>query len=389
MSVDKKGEVNDPFQAFRVLTDDVPSGFQEIANKDEPAVEDKVAAPVTSDPAAFMQNVDDDVDEKPKSRKSTTKSEPEEEEAPKDLFDDVKGEDLKHPDFRESNQQTVDDDGPLKYFVEDLVSEGVISEAPEEFPTDYGEVKDLIKSEVDRGVEKYKESLNPNAKRLLDYIDAGGDVSNYVDVHREPDYSNVNMEILEQDDMSQKFIVQKWLEREGYSPEEIDEVITDYEDTGLLHKQSVRSLKRLQKVQEKERSELVEQARIDSQKAQEEAQQRLQELKTSITDSEDIAGFVPSKSIREKFYKFITDRDPKTGLTGMEQAAQSMESQIRMAWYFFNDFDMSKYKSKVKGEVSSEFMRKLERGSVGSKGSRKRNKRGNTTSDFSAFEQLL
>ena len=93
------------------------------------------------------------------------------------------------------------------------------------------------------------------------------------------------------------------------------------------------------------------------------------------------------------FYEYITKTDRKTGKTKLiADSENDKDSQLKMAWLYFNDFDFSKVEKKARTKATSNLRASLERaGNVSSRKlkSKTRTKSSGDDLDFSLFQKAL
>ena len=183
------------------------------------------------------------------------------------------------------------------------------------------------------------------------------------------------------------------MRREGYSQEDISQDVQDFIDGGLIAKRANRALSKLKSLQATERKNLLaDQEEADNVK-KEEHSNFLTSLKEDINTREEIAGFPVAKKNRKDFYDYITKVDRKTGKTRLVSDSEAdKDSQIKMAWLYYNKFDFSKVEKKARTKATSSLRANLERaGNVSTKRlkSKARTSAGSTDIDFSLFENAL
>ena len=274
-----------------------------------------------------------------------------------------------------------------------LKEEGVIDFDTEEFEDSEEGLVKVIQSEIDKGVEKYKEDLPQLAQEFIEYIDKGGDPQNFVKATSDVDFSKIDPKVIDGKENLQKQLVAELMRREGYSQDDILQDVQDFVDGGLIAKRANRALSKLKSLQEKERKTLLS----DQEKAQKlrekEHDNFLSSLKEDIESREEIAGFPVVKKQKKDFYDYITKVDRKTGKTRLVSDSEAdQDSQLKMAWLYYNKFDFSKVEKKARTKATSSLRANLERaGNVSTKKlkSKARTKATNSDIDFSLFENAL
>src|SRR5690606_30436821 len=123
-------------------------------------------------------------------------------------------------------------------------------------------------------VQEYKESIPIEGKLFLDYLEKGGDPAKYIQTLEQPiDFDNFDLE----DEGNQKRVVKELLASQGYTSEEIDEEIKDYEDALILAKKAKTAANKLKGVYSKQKENLLAQQ-------EEETQQRKKQVEEYISN---------------------------------------------------------------------------------------------------------
>jgi len=251
----------------------------------------------------------------------------------------------------------------------------------------------MMDKTVQNAVDKYKKSVPNAATAFLEYLEAGGDPKKYIENSSSvPDYKGLSDQLLQKDSV-QKALLTDWMRLQGYSDEEILESLTDYEESGLLAKQSKRVHPKLIQKQLEYEKNLVSQQKEQHQEQVEAYKTYVDNIKKSIDAKEDIAGFEISPRKKEDFFNYITESD-KEGKTRLLQDIEAdPDSQLKMAWLMYNKFDFSNIEKKVKSKVSSKLRDSLSNldSTAKMKGSSKRKKKATDTQemDFSSWKKLL
>ena len=380
-----------PFEAFNLLNSDIIVSEEDAEIKEVPdmeAVETKEKEPVTDSKKEItsplkeleIQNVEsiEDIEEEKEEEEETIIPEVKLEEAPAD-------------EAPESDHE--EEESPIRVFADYLHDKGIVELKEDDFEDSDEGLVSLIENSIKNKVSEYKETLPPVAKEFLDYIDSGGEPANFIDTYSEVDYSKITGEAIEDKLEAQKQIVADLLYREGYSGEEIQEEIQDYEDGGLLYNKSKRALKKLQVHQDKQKANLVQEQKAEEVRKKEEYTNYLVSLKDDINKRENIAGFEITDRQKKKFYDYITKVDRKTGRTQLlEDSINDNDAQLKMAWLYFNKFDFDKVQRQAKTDAVSDLKSKLQRAQSSSSkmASKKRSKAPEeTTSDFSLFRSIV
>ena len=257
-----------------------------------------------------------------------------------------------------------------------LKEEGIVDFDSEEFEdTEEGFAK-VIKNEISKGVEKYKEDLEPLAQEFLTFIEKGGDPSKFVKATSDVDFSKIDVKMIDGKESLQKQLVAELMRKEGYSDDEIMEDVKDFTDGGLIAKKAKRALSKLKDLQLKGRASLLADQEKAEETKKEEYQTFLSSLKDDIDSRDEIAGF-----------------DIKTGKTRLVTDSEAdQDSQIKMAWLYYNKFDFKHVEKKARTKATSSLRANLERASGVSTHklkSKTRTKVTNSDIDFSLFKSVL
>lgn len=226
------------------------------------------------------------------------------------------------------------------------------AEEPEE-PSVIGGLKDYFGYELDEefedneeGLKKFTlaigkkmaesefEELGKNYPDVLEYTNYrlnGGEPDKWFKVNfDEPDYSKI--EITEDNEVTSKEVIKSFYKKQGFSEPEILELIKDYEDTGILHKQAAKTLPKLINNQKEERKLLKEQQMIEAQQQQEQTKKIWQDIETKISGG-DLNGLVIPEAEKTKFFDWIAV-PTEEGKSAMQIAEESMTIDQMLAFRY-------------------------------------------------------
>lgn len=392
---------NGDFKGFNLLAADaIPMGeIQEVneipgalgeVTKEEPTstndstgVEDKRTE---TEPDSFeIKHVDSIVEEAEEEEEVVA------EEATTEEVKEVKEEKVVEPTEEvESMEESV-----FKTIASEFSNKGLLSDVGEDFEDSEEGFAALIDKTVEEKVNEYKDTLPEVAKNFVDYVKAGGDPQYFVDAYAKIDYNRIDADALATNEAAQREVVYNLLQKEGYGPDEIAEEIEDYVDGGLLDKKAKRALSKMVAYQEKEQKDVLEKQRAEAAAHQEQQAKFMEDLKSDISEREDIAGFEFSgKKQRDQFYDYITKVDRKSGKTQLQLDNESdSEAQLKMAWFYFNKFNFSKVEKKAKTKAVSDLKSKLQRATDSSSKLKSKRKTSSPddrmSDDFSGFKNIL
>ena len=165
-------------------------------------------------------------------------------------------------------------------------------EVPGNFSEDYDGVAkfaDAVANEIAKEQLDTVFAQFPDVEQYLQYRYNGGDPKQYFQATAPVvDYSAV--EITDENVAIQRAVVEEFLQRSGYTHEEVAETVQEYVEAGILQRQANRSLGKLQKIQEQEAASLIERQKAEAQQRQETAQTQWTNIKNTI-DQGQVRGF--------------------------------------------------------------------------------------------------
>jgi hypothetical protein len=380
-----------PFEGFNILAGDtmVPQDNLEIKDLpdgeslgDDTGIEDKTEAPEKK-----TESKSKEAEELSSDNLEIQYKELEEEPEEKD-------EDSEEIKAEETPKEEVSDEAPSEIAVvaNFLREEGIVDYTDEDFEDSEEGLAKVVENQIKKGIEKYKDSLDPTSKEFINYVEQGGDPQHFVRAHSDVDFNRIDKNSIEKNENMQKQLVAELMRREGYSQEEIIDEVQDLLDGGVLAKRASRSLTKLQKHQQTERANLVKEQQKANEQKEVQYKEFLTNLETDITKREEIAGFPISKKQKKDFYEYITKTDRKTGKTKLvADSEKDPDAQLKMAWLYFNNFDFSKVEKKARTKATSSLRKSLERASsVSTKKLKSKSRtRSSEDVDFSLFQKAI
>jgi hypothetical protein len=379
-----------PFEGFNILAGDtmVPQDNLEIKDLpdgdslgDDTGIEDK-----TETPEKKTESKSKNTEELSSDNLEIQYKELEEETEETEETEEVKAE--------ETSKEEVSDEAPSEIAVvaNFLREEGIVDYSDEDFEDSEEGLAKVVEDQIKKGIEKYKDSLDPTSKEFINYVEQGGDPQHFVRAHSDVDFNRIDRKAIEKNENMQKQLVAELMRREGYSQEEILDEVQDLLDGGVLAKRASRSLAKLQKHQEAERANLIKEQQKANEQREIQYKEFLTNLETDIDKREEIAGFPISKKQKKNFFEYITKADRKTGKTKLvTDSEKDPDAQLKMAWLYFNNFDFSKVEKKARTKATSSLRKSLERASsVSTKKLKSKSRtRSSEDVDFSLFQKAV
>ena len=354
-----------------IMVDDsnefVPTGESgaseiDISSPDtENIIDPKTIASAAADAAAEIDVLEneDDPNKAPMDIIDETDKPDEDEEEPEDVV--VEKEETKATKDKKPADDNEDYE-TFKVLGKHFSDEGILNGFDEEMENTPEALQAMVTKTVEAKVDEYKDSFkHPMAKQFLDYLENGGDPGKFVQAVSGVDYSSIESDTVDGNTTIQKQLLRDQLATQGETAEDIEELITAFEDGGQLEKRSKLALGKLQKAQNDKRA-----ATIDAQKETKKEQitrnkEILTELKTKIDGAEEIGGFGLTKKLKGDFYKYITEVDGKSGKTGLQADSSDPENQLLMSYLYFNKFNFDKLGKKSKTSATKSLEEKLGR----------------------------
>lgn len=355
--MDTRGGLNitldDNFEAF------VPSGDGAPAELDLSSsgnvIDPKSLANEAAQAAANNKELEDEAKRAPlEIINETNKPQPDSDEEDEEEEEEVKP--VGRSNSNEDEYQT------FKVLGKHFADEGILDGYEEDMENTPEALQSMVSKTIEKGIEKYKESFkHPMAKQFLDFLENGGDPSNFVQMVSGPDYNSIDSDDIEGNTSIQKQLLRDQLAASGESQEDIEDMIESFEDAGLLHKRSVSALKKLQQAQIEKQKAVVESQKKAREEQIKKNQQILNDLKERIEKTDEIGGFQLTKKSKSDFYSYITEVDPKTGKTGLMADSSDPNNQLLMSYLYFNKFNFDKLGKNSKTEAAKSLQEKLGR----------------------------
>ena len=335
------------------------------------------------------KNLTNEVDETPVDETAKTET-PEVKKETKETPKAETEEEVKKTTSTEATETTTSEDSSLKVFASWLGDKGLVDYDEETFEDSEDGLKKLMSSTVEKEVEKYKQSLPEDVHKLVEFVEAGGDPKQFMDLYyNQSSWADFKLE----DEADSKVVLKEYLKAQGEDEEEINETLDTYEISGILEKKAKAALSKLQNAEKTYQEQLVEvQKKYDAdQKVL--AKKQYEDFKAELYAKEEIQGFKLTPKTKDKLWDFIMKPD-KTGKTELQKHNETNKNaQFMYAYLAMNNWDLSTLEVQVKNKVNSDLANKLSNFKDG----RSKMKSGQSDSfsqekssgNFSAFKQAL
>jgi hypothetical protein len=214
----------------------------------------------------------------------------------------------------------------------DLSEEELNSEEDKDLEWFANKALEKVNKGVEEGIEDYKESLPDAIKALLDDYEEGVPIGALLQGEKEVfDIASISEEKLEENENLQKRMIAELLSLQGESQEDIQDRITDYEDSGLLEKYAKRSHSKLVNYKAHQKQESIKAAKAQEVERRENYTAWLTDLKNDIDKREEIIpGITLNDKQKKELYNGITkqDKNGKNAVAKYREANPDFDLQV-------------------------------------------------------------
>lgn len=249
-------------------------------------------------------------------------SEKEEEEEP--VKKEVKASKKAEPEKTTDEEDTR---SALKIFADIQRENGIIDFEDDEYEDSeefiISKVTEKITKGVEAGIEEYKNSFSPEAKEIIEAMEAGMPLESLLERNNDiSTYEDITDQEIEENEALQKNLVRNLMSLKGYSKETIDKKINRLDDSGLLVDEAkdskIELLEYSKKKKEEEKQEHIRQ--------QKENIEKVENWKKGIKEfldknDEVIPGFKMNNKHKEVVYNGLTKFD-KDGRNDFQKAIE-------------------------------------------------------------------
>jgi len=232
-----------------------------------------------------------------------------------------------------------------------------------EFEDDYDGIAGLTKAMAEKIAEEQFASVFqsfPDIQEYLNYRVSGGDPDKFFKVAaKEIDFGK--LQLSKEDKGMQRKVVENFMQMQGFEPEEISETIQDYEDAGLLLKNSERAVKKLAAHQIKEKESLVKKQQEQAQENARQTQETWGQIGTIINKGR-LRDFTIPESDKKRFYSWMATPVDNKGRSQrlIDREKLDQESILAMEYLMYKGLDISKLVSaKVNTKQAASLKAKL------------------------------
>ena len=244
-------------------------------------------------------------------------------------------------------------DNGFKSTIATLVDKGILDVDLEKIEDSEEGFEASIDNTVKSRIDNFINNLDDDFKKLYEFVNNGGDQKQFLEIY----YGNHTWEDfkLESED-AQKLAAKEALRLKGETPEDIEEMVTEWADNGTLEKRAKSSLTYLQKSEASQKEELVKIQKEQADKQRAAQQEYWDTFKKDLMSKEDIKGFKLTPKQKDNLWSFMTVIDKKTGKTEYQKATEAeKDSSLLFAYFAMNKFDTTKLEKQVETKVSRKY----------------------------------
>lgn len=220
-----------------------------------------------------------------------------------------------------------------------------ISEDKEYAPTAEG-FKELVKDNLEALKTKLESEYNDKIKQLKEELESK-DVVSVGDLDPSVEEEAVAM-------------LERYYEETGFTEDEIVEKLEEVKNLDTIEKEAKIAQRFLVK-QEKELNAIAEQNKTkEEEKNKKKVEDYIASIKTQIDETEEIAGFKLSQTIKNGFKEYLFKHE-KDGLTKAQKAANDSSRRLKLAFLDYMDYNKKDFEVKIKTELANEYEKKKSR----------------------------
>lgn len=255
---------------------------------------------------------------------------------------------------QESNNNENNQEEELTYepLFKELVDAGIVipSSEDKEYDDSLDGIKEIIEDTAKLKFEELKERfINPTTSKFIEFLENGGSPDEFIEsTSKLPDYANLDIT----DEGTAENLVRDNLTLQGYEEEEIDSIISEYKEINTLERHAKTAQRKLVEYKDKQEEELINNQKQVEKNRINNLEKEREDLKKSIYESKQIAGFEPSKAERDRFYDYLTKPIKKEGRVTTQYIEEiTEEDKVKLAFLKFKKFDFSTFENKGKTDT--------------------------------------
>jgi hypothetical protein len=340
MAKETTEEVDKIFDGFNFLNGSIPKAASKKLETAKEEVND--SDELTEEDFAAIEASKEEFKNKKATKKLSEEFKQEEEE--EELKEEIKDEESKTNEFS----------GFAKY----LSEEGVIDLEEEDIFESEKDLAKVVGRTIKNGIAQDRSKLPEDGQKFLEFLDGGGKPSDFHKYY----YGDASFEEFDiTSEENQKYVIREALKLEEYTDEEIEETLTDFEDTGKTDKKAEMYLKKLQKVEKQNQALLLDTQKAFAKEQEIKRTAEWDEFRKGLFDKDTIGGFKMTPKMKEDTWTYMTKVvDKKIGATQMQiDDKENKDAKYMYAYLLKNKWDIKSLEKQVETKQVSKLRDKL------------------------------
>ena len=202
-------------------------------------------------------------------------------------------------------------------------------------------VRDISQEVAEAQIQELFEQF-PEVQQHLDYVLSGGESTQFFEAYNpQADFNNI--ELAENDVLTQKNLLAQYFQVKGHDEAFIREMIGDYEDAGKLYNKAAIAKDELAKVQQYQRQQMMEQQRAMQEEREIEEERFWDGVANTLEDGVEFGGItIPDRDKRD-FFDYISNPIDETGNTQRDLDYQEADIDIKLAidYLLYSGFELN------------------------------------------------
>lgn len=267
-------------------------------------------------------------------------------------------------EVEDESKEVVEDENDLNVFLEfakQLNEKGVIDLDPEDKVESDEDLDKLVSKTIKKGVAEYKASKPEDVQKFLDFVDNGGNPSDFHKYYYGDggSFESFNIESEE----NQKYVIEEALKLEDWTEEEIKDELTNLEDLGTLDRKASIYLRKLQKIEKEQKSLLIEAQKAYALEQESRRNTEWNSFKKGLFEKETIGGFKITPKVQNELWEYMTKPvNKKIGKTQYQlDSEENADARYMFAYLLKNKWDIKSLEKQVETKEVSKLKAKLNR----------------------------
>lgn len=245
------------------------------------------------------------------------------------------------------NEPEEQDSNDIESIVNSLVTDSILLfDEEKEYDSSISGLKVLIQETISKKEKdfeaSYKAKLGEEGAALIEILENGGTIDDYLNSSKQIDFADVPLidakgNVLEE---NLTYLIEDWLNIQGYSKEEIEEVIESYKEKDLLEKQGEMAKKKLVAWQEESIVKREKAKELEIERVKQETIESSIKFEKDVTSVRELAGFKITEEKAKALHTFIT-KPSKSGKTGLQEK-DTFNNRLLFAYLAMEDFNKDK-----------------------------------------------